>query len=308
MSIGSGFVTEAETAQGVSVQSDEVDPIAESEIYLAYGRNDQAEQVLTDAIRGSPDRLELKIKLLEVFQAQGNVEGFTSMAEMLGTQIDHGSAEWAQIVRMAREVAPDNAKLQDDTIADSAPETPGDSATQSEVQEITFDTISDGGTPAAKDTVPQDEIQEIAFDPVSEGGGEVAEESAPQDELQDIEFDLSEPEETPKPEPNQSEDLEETPAADPIDDGIEFILEPEGELSQAQESETVLEDEPTDMDSLEQASDTDVGTRLDLARAYIEMGDAAAARTLLEEVKQLGTPSEREEAESLMANLLADTD
>jgi FimV-like protein len=38
------------------------------------------------------------------------------------------------------------------------------------------------------------------------------------------------------------------------------------------------------------------------------MGDAAAARTLLEEVKQLGTPSEREEAESLMANLLADTD
>ena len=308
MSIGSGFVTEAETAQGVSVQSDEVDPIAESEIYLAYGRNDQAEQVLTDAIRGSPDRLELKIKLLEVFQAQGNVEGFTSMAEMLGTQIDHGSAEWAQIVRMAREVAPDNAKLQDDTIADSAPETPGDSATQGEVQEITFDTISDGGTPAAKDTVPQDEIQEIAFDPVSEGGAEVAEESAPQDELQDIEFDLSEPEETPKPEPNQSENLEETPAADPIDDGIEFILEPEGELSQAQESETVLQDEPTDMDSLEQASDTDVGTRLDLARAYIEMGDAAAARTLLEEVKQLGTPSEREEAESLMANLLADTD
>ena len=308
MSIGSGFVTEAETAQGVAVQSDEVDPIAEAEIYLAYGRNDQAEQVLTDAIRGSPDRLELKLKLLEVFQAQGNVEGFTSMAEMLGTQIDHGSPEWAQIVRMARDVAPDNAKLQDDTIADSAIEAPEDPVAQGGLQEIAFDTVSDGGVEAAEVTAPQDELQEIAFDTVSEDGVEAAEVSAPQDELPDLEFDLSEPEETPKPEPTEPEDVEESPAADPIDDGIEFILEPEGELPQAQASEAVLQDGPTEVDSLEQESDSDVGTRLDLARAYIEMGDAAAARTLLDEVKQIGTPGQREEAEALIANLLEDTD
>ena len=308
MSIGSGFVTEAETAQGVAVQSDEVDPIAEAEIYLAYGRNDQAEQVLTDAIRGSPDRLELKVKLLEVFQAQGNVEGFTSMAEMLGTQIDHGSPEWAQIVRMARDVAPDNAKLQDDTIADSAIEAPEDPVAQGGLQEIAFDTVSDGGVEAAEVPAPQDELQEIAFDTVSEDGVEAAEVSAPQDELPDLEFDLSEPEETPKPEPTEPEDVEESPAADPIDDGIEFILEPEGELPQAQASEAVLQDGPTEVDSLEQESDSDVGTRLDLARAYIEMGDAAAARTLLDEVKQIGTPGQREEAEALIANLLEDTD
>ena len=79
-------------------------------------------------------------------------------------------------------------------------------------------------------------------------------------------------------------------------------------MPQPQTSEAVLEDGPTEVDSLEQESDSDMGTRLDLARAYIEMGDAAAARTLLEEVKQLGTPGEREEAELLIANLLADTD
>ena len=66
--------------------------------------------------------------------------------------------------------------------------------------------------------------------------------------------------------------------------------------------------EATEMEDLEQDSDSDAGTRLDLARAYIEMGDTAAARVLLEEVKQQGTTAQKEQAESLIAGLSADTD
>ena len=306
MSIGSGFVTEAETAQGISVQSDEVDPIAESEIYLAYGRNDQAEQVLTDAIRGAPDRLELKVKLLEVFQAQGNVDGFTSMAELLATQIDHGSSEWAQIVRMARQMAPDNPKLQDDNVGESSTEPLENTGVLDQPQEIVLDGLTDSSDESTgEDIVTPDQSEEIPLESVSGGETEVAQDAT----APDIEFDLSELEQTPEAQPVESDDAEKSAAEEAFDDGIDFILEPEGELSaQVEDSSADPVNEATEMEDLEQDSDSDAGTRLDLARAYIEMGDTAAARALLEEVKQQGTTAQKEEAESLIAGLSADTD
>ncbi len=304
MSIGSGFVTEAETAQGISVQSDEVDPIAESEIYLAYGRNDQAEQVLTDAIRGAPDRLELKIKLLEVFQAQGNVDGFTSMAELLATQIDHGSSEWAQIVRMARQVAPDNATLQDDNIGESSDEALEGAGALDQPQEISLDALTGSSDESSEEEfVASEQIEEITPESFSSDEIEATQDTA----AADIEFDLSELEPTTEAQPAEPEDAEKSPAEEAFDDGIDFILEPEGELSsQVPDSRTDPADEVTEMEDLEQDSDSDIGTRLDLARAYIEMGDTAAARALLDEVKQLGTTAQKEEAESLIAGLSTD--
>ena len=80
-SIGPGFVTDIETQRGVAVQSDEVDPLTESEIYLAYGRSSQAEQTLRDAIARTPDRIELKLKLLEVLQVLGQKEALGNLQE-----------------------------------------------------------------------------------------------------------------------------------------------------------------------------------------------------------------------------------
>ena len=54
-SIGAGFVTELETQRGVAVTSDEVDPLTEAEIYIAYGRSSQAEKILRDAISRFPE-------------------------------------------------------------------------------------------------------------------------------------------------------------------------------------------------------------------------------------------------------------
>ena len=50
---------------------------------------------------------------------------------------------------------------------------------------------------------------------------------------------------------------------------------------------------------------TEVGTKLDLARAYIDMGDPEGARSILEEVLQEGDPGQRQEAEGLMESLSA---
>jgi pilus assembly protein FimV len=48
---------------------------------------------------------------------------------------------------------------------------------------------------------------------------------------------------------------------------------------------------------------SEVGTKLDLARAYIDMGDPEGARSILEEVLQEGNATQKQEAERLMSSL-----
>ena len=48
---------------------------------------------------------------------------------------------------------------------------------------------------------------------------------------------------------------------------------------------------------------TEVGTKLDLARAYVDMGDPAGARSILDEVLDEGDESQRQQAQSLLETL-----
>ena len=53
----------------------------------------------------------------------------------------------------------------------------------------------------------------------------------------------------------------------------------------------------------EPATMSEVGTKLDLARAYMDMGDPEGARSILDEVLQEGSTTQRQEAERLIASL-----
>jgi pilus assembly protein FimV len=53
----------------------------------------------------------------------------------------------------------------------------------------------------------------------------------------------------------------------------------------------------------EAATMSEVGTKLDLARAYIDMGDPEGARSILDEVLKEGSAVQKQEAERLMASL-----
>jgi FimV C-terminal domain len=53
-----------------------------------------------------------------------------------------------------------------------------------------------------------------------------------------------------------------------------------------------------------ETADTEaVDTKLDLARAFLEMGDAEGAKGILEEIRQEGNETQREEAEKLLADI-----
>lgn len=53
----------------------------------------------------------------------------------------------------------------------------------------------------------------------------------------------------------------------------------------------------------EPMSMSEVGTKLDLARAYMDMGDPEGARSILEEVMQEGSSGQRAEAQRLLESI-----
>jgi pilus assembly protein FimV len=92
-----------------TVQADQVDPLAESEVYLAYGRDEQAEEVLKEAIKKDSGRYELKLKLLEIYQQRNDLKAFETLAEELYPAGDQGDPViWQQVVAMGRNMNPHN--------------------------------------------------------------------------------------------------------------------------------------------------------------------------------------------------------
>jgi pilus assembly protein FimV len=89
---------------------DEIDVLAEADVYLAYQRFDRAEELMREAVNNEPQRLDLRFKLLEVYAASGNRDGFIETAEAVKA---HGGQEdaalWDKIVAMGTKIAPDYA-------------------------------------------------------------------------------------------------------------------------------------------------------------------------------------------------------
>ncbi len=88
----------------------EVDPISEADVYLAYGRYQQAEELMRQAIIDQPDRDECKLKLLEIFYANENTSAFEAYAAELvsaGKNTDH--VFWLKVVDMGRELVPESS-------------------------------------------------------------------------------------------------------------------------------------------------------------------------------------------------------
>ena len=66
---------------------------------------------------------------------------------------------------------------------------------------------------------------------------------------------------------------------------------------------TKLKSDELPMQELEPVTMSEVGTKLDLARAYMDMGDPEGARSILEEVVHEGSASQKQEAQRLIETL-----
>lgn len=348
-----------------AIQSEsEADPLAEADVYLAYGRYQQAEELVSEAIKEAPDRNDLHMKLLEIFHAAQNVTAFDSEAESFLARLDgQDDPLWGQVVEMGREISPENPLYREGAAdeetdsatpavtADAADSDESDSSDSHELEAPEL-MVDEPGSAAADPEIGDDAEAPAAETPLDNGldfdldfdlGDSVPEPSADAEvDSSDIEFSLGdeEPSAAINPESAQFPDIDFESDSDAAADGFEMpdlsvdAVGTEGDTGAT--GETTTSDEPMSADSValdgmefdldlsslpeldddnEQTSgeadegegllaDVDeVGTKLDLARAYMDMGDPDGARSILEEVRQEGNGDQQEEAQSLLSQL-----
>ncbi|OZA08435.1 MAG: hypothetical protein B7X97_06360, partial [Methylotenera sp. 17-45-7] len=103
------FLTDfAQSADGSMIDTNDVDPIAEAEVYMAYGRDAQAEEILKDAIVKEPKRYELHLKLLEMYAGRKDISAFEAIAGELYTTLGSDNPTWAKVAELGATVEPDN--------------------------------------------------------------------------------------------------------------------------------------------------------------------------------------------------------
>ena len=82
----------------------DVDPVAEADVYLAYGRDLQAEEILKEAMRANPDRLAVRAKLLEVYAKRRDTKGFELLAGQMFALTGPDSEDWHKAQELGRDV------------------------------------------------------------------------------------------------------------------------------------------------------------------------------------------------------------
>ncbi|MEN3294386.1 MAG: pilus assembly protein FimV [Burkholderiales bacterium] len=96
------------SATASQLDSNEVDPVAEADVYIAYGRDAQAEEILKEALRTQPDRHAVRVKLLEIYSNRKDLRAFEVLAtELYGLTKGQGD-DWKQAAALGAAIDPNN--------------------------------------------------------------------------------------------------------------------------------------------------------------------------------------------------------
>jgi len=200
----SSFLSEFTPSDFDSFDTDqgEIDPISEADVYLAYGRYQQAEELIRQAIKDQPDRDECKLKLLEIFYANESKADFEAYATELAKSGKRNEAEfWGKAAEMGREICPASplfssgddlfAMAEDEVIENAGESITGDNAPniESVIPGVVSFVKADGNDFGNEAT--ESKRNELDFDLTSpdKAKGEVIVEARQNNE--DIDFDLS---------------------------------------------------------------------------------------------------------------------
>ncbi len=87
----------------------DVDPIAEADVYLAYNRDVQAEEILKAAKLDTPTRTDVRLKLLEIYAKRRDTEAFNADAQDLHMLTDGAGADWYRARELAKDIGSSSA-------------------------------------------------------------------------------------------------------------------------------------------------------------------------------------------------------
>jgi pilus assembly protein FimV len=86
----------------------DVDPVAEADVYLAYGRDLQAEEILKEAIRHNPDRISVHAKLAEIYAKRQDRKALEVVAKDIYRLTNGQGTDWNRVCELGRELDPEN--------------------------------------------------------------------------------------------------------------------------------------------------------------------------------------------------------
>ncbi|MDZ7866701.1 FimV/HubP family polar landmark protein [Acidovorax sp.] len=107
----------------------DVDPVAEADVYLAYGRDLQAEEILKEAVRHNPARVSVHVKLAEIYAKRQDRKALEAVAGEVFKLTQGEGPDWARIVDLGRGIEPENPLYQPGgrpgMVEDESPSVPG---------------------------------------------------------------------------------------------------------------------------------------------------------------------------------------
>lgn len=251
------------------------DPLAEADVYIAYGRLQQAEGLLQSAMREEPHRLDIQVKLLELHAMQKDLEAFDAQAETLYEMSGGQGPEWTRALSLRRSLVPAPApapaprasaaapdrSFEDDVDLAFPPEPAGTLAPTLDANEVTAMARAPRPVPVGASSLPP---RPTRPEPLPSLGPEPE-----QTEAGDFSLDLDATAVSRPPRPQRDVDLGQSP--------------------------------------LPSAADPEAGDPLDrklaLAEEFIQIGDVEGARDLLVEVDAKGDGPLKERARRLLSTL-----
>lgn len=87
------------------------DPLADAEVYLAYGRFDEAVAVLREGLQAEPRRSDIAFKLLELHASRQEFDAFEAVADLMYERTGGQGPEWARVVALQRTLTPQDEVL-----------------------------------------------------------------------------------------------------------------------------------------------------------------------------------------------------
>jgi pilus assembly protein FimV len=106
----------------------DVDPVAEADVYLAYGRDLQAEEILKEAMRLNPTRVAVHSKMLEIYAKRRDLKSFDILATEIYTLTQGSGPVWEHARELGISLFPDNPLYQPGGATDGLLKDPADHA------------------------------------------------------------------------------------------------------------------------------------------------------------------------------------
>ncbi|AHX13817.1 fimbrial protein FimV [Dyella jiangningensis] len=245
---------------------------------LGLGSIDPDQDELLDQLAEHPDDVGLHLELVSLYYSRRDVEHFEAAAEAMHAHIaDPQQPEWQDVVHMGEDLVPEHPLF-----SHGAPLPPRDEEEHEALDHFDLDRYASDSDDLEPPPLPQQP-------------------SAPNKKVSEYHFDFDLT-------PRQAHNHASAPAmasADAVENKAEEAFETGGNswaFAEPTEDLPAHELEPLDHE-IGQFSDDPVDTKLDLARAYLDMGDPDGAQAMLEEVMHEGTQMQKDVAKRLLDSI-----